>query len=156
MDNKIILKFFEKDFLHHEILKRAGQVFAFLAKNDRLGMEHLDMLWECSQVSRCQFSVNLFQGKGEDITVEIFEILREIAPYLSLKEVDHLTTNLENLQLTGNAVTSLILPDFTEDTLTLLKTLSGHAMDHTSKKKKKYKGLMVFWRLMQDDSGVER
>jgi len=136
---------------HHEIVKRSPPLLKFLAANQALSTDHLDVLWTSSI------------GKHEAIVRVVYDTIADLASDLSSKHLDFLFTRIQ----------AIPLPEYRDLTINFLKAFTVNAVKNSnlqlqllqraaadnSKEKPAYAaalqarrwyGLEVFWRLVQD------
>ncbi|CAF4267695.1 unnamed protein product, partial [Rotaria sp. Silwood2] len=100
IDNKIIDYLFGPN-LHTELLKQCLTILIFLASNNRLTVEHIDLIWSCVSLTHCSRHIlDLLMNLGQK--------------NLSIHLLNHL------LQLIGRSDRT----QYTESTLTLISILT--------------------------------
>ncbi len=85
--------------MHIEIIKRSDTILKFLAKQQALKNEYLDLMWAASQ------------GKHEAITRTIYDTIIAIAGYFSNESREKLFSKIKKIPLS----------DYTEITIDLIK-----------------------------------
>jgi hypothetical protein len=51
LNEQQLVRHLSGESMHGELVKRANEIFRFLAKNECLTLEHIDLLWNASQVA---------------------------------------------------------------------------------------------------------
>lgn len=115
---------------HHELIKRAPTLLKFLARHNALENSQLELLWSSSI------------GKHEAQVRVAFATIAELAPELTEKHLDALYAR----------IAALPLSQYNELALHFLKNFTIGAVRST--RGRKFYGLDVFWRLLQDGSGA--
>src|SRR5260221_388375 len=76
----IALRFLKSTYL--EIVKRTGCILKFLARQNALPAETIDLIWKCQQ------------GKHEEMVRVVYNIIKDIVPSISLEYIDLFFTKI--------------------------------------------------------------
>lgn len=70
---------------HLEIVKRSGCILKFLAKLGALPPDSIDLIWKCQL------------GKHEEMVRVVYNIIKELVPYISLENIDILYSKIQTV-----------------------------------------------------------
>lgn len=129
-DNKVVAILLDMGS-HEQVIKRSSGILKFLAQHDSLTVEHIDLLW------------SLATAKHEDLVRIVYDTLADLAQALSEEHLDALY----------NRITERPLHEFQDYDLNFVKHFTINAVKGRRNPNKWY-GLSLFWRMVQDDSGV--
>jgi hypothetical protein len=117
--------------LHLEVLKRSYRIMTFLASNNRISVEHVEMIWDVAT------------GKHETIQKNIYDLLLHITRFLIP----------DTLKTMVDLIRALPHSSYTQQHIDMLRLISGFLVTWGSKKKLdfQYLGPEVLWELIQDD-----
>jgi ubiquitin C-terminal hydrolase len=129
-ENGVIDMLFQLIKSHVEILRQGVDILIFISKHSNLTKAHLDALWEGS------LSVHEYDKQI------IYACLSQLSTYLSSEKVDHLLERIHNTPIEhfNLQILDLVL-NFTKVTV-------------KAGSEKKFYGLELFWKLVQDKSPV--
>ena len=84
--NKLLSEILNSD-AHSEIIKRSSSILMFLAKQNALKAEDLELLWHCQE------------EKHEDMVLSVYEAIKEILPCLTSALIDFIFNKIKSMQL---------------------------------------------------------
>lgn len=93
---------------HLEIVKRTGSILKFLARQQALPAETIDLIWKCQQ------------GKHEEMVRVVYNIIKDIVPFINLQYIDLFFTKIQ----------SVSPQHYDEKFLTFLKDFTQKALEN--------------------------
>lgn len=133
-ENQILEMLLLGDSVHPELIKRAGEIGVFLCRNSVFQSEMIDKIWQQSE------------GKHETIQLAVYDLLRQLSPFMNLEMVNRLYGHIEKIRY----------QDYKEQTIQLVKTFTDHALSRKiqaqiqSNDTRRFFGFNQLWELLQD------
>jgi len=134
LTSKSIMEHIYVTSVHQELLKRAGEIPRFLALQGALRPQHIDMMWNCTI------------GKHETIRHIIYSTLeKELIKVLDISHLDYLFEKVASVPFTA----------YDQPTFLLTHSLTSQGLYlNQNEKDKKWYGLDLWWKIIQDDAEV--
>ena len=103
---------------HVEVIKRSSSLLIFLANNNHLTVEHLDLLWKSQE------------DKHEATVLGVYETINEIANYLSKEGISYLFEKINSMPVKKyNEQTVKFVKEFTLKSFDAYRNFRGSELD---------------------------
>ena len=158
IDNNIVPKILDED-AHQEVIKRAFDIFCFLAKGNAITKDILELLWKCQE------------EKHEDIVRAIYDTIKNLVEFLNPECIKFLYDKISSQQLESyNLMFLTFIKDFTHKAFAVnakndIEQYSEEIIDKISDPEtgnaivpndEELYFVRVFWDLIQDTSLISQ